>query len=52
MALWKKSAVCWVQGYIVWSEEMLLGDGKPKGQAGGQCCLLGEFYAAEVNLNT
>lgn len=31
---------------------MLLGDGKPKGQAGGQCCLWGEFYAAEVNLNT
>lgn len=33
-------------------EEMQQCDGKPKGQPTGQSCLLGEFYAAELNLNT
>lgn len=33
-------------------EEMLQCDGKLRGQPTGQCCLLGGFYATELNLNT
>lgn len=33
-------------------EEMQQCDGKPGGQPTGQCCLLGGFSAAEMNLNT
>lgn len=36
----------------LWGAERCYGDGKLRGQGGGQWCLLGEFYAAEVNLNT